>query len=78
MPTGHMGGNVPKRLMKPDMLDMLEKAGWPMEMLDMLEKAGWPMEIKFFWPGESGLSRGRDALFSRKMEVPLVPGCSTS
>ena len=52
MPTGHLGGNVPKRLMKPDMLDMLEKAGWPMEMLDMLKKAGWPMEIKFFWPGE--------------------------
>ena len=52
MPTEHMGGNVPKRLMKPDMLDMLEKAGWPMEGLDMLEKAGWPMEINFFWPGE--------------------------
>ena len=24
MPTGHIDENVPKRLMKPDMLDMLE------------------------------------------------------
>ena len=52
MPTPHMGGDVPKRLVKPDMLEIPEKAGWPMERLDMLEKAGRPMEIKFFWPGE--------------------------
>ena len=39
MPTGHMDENVPKRLMK-------------LEMLDMLKKAGWPMEMKSFWPGE--------------------------
>ena len=39
MPTGHMDENVPKRLMK-------------LEMLDMLKKAGWPMEMRSFWPGE--------------------------
>ena len=39
MPHGHMNENGPKRLMK-------------LEMLDMLKKAGWPMEMRSFWPGE--------------------------
>ena len=50
MPTGHMDENVPKRLMKPDMLDMLEKAGWLMEM-----RSFWPKKGLSFFP-RSGIS----------------------
>ena len=73
MATGHI-----------DMLDVLEKAGWPREMrsfwLDMLEKAGWPMEMRSFWP-KKGISLVEFLLLDllpAVMEVPIVPGCSTS
>ena len=40
MPTGHMDENVPKRLMKLEMMDMLRKAGWPMEMRSFFPRSG--------------------------------------